>query len=519
MPCSDGLLNLLGGAFMSTNTQSDLNLLRERLGEVDDLNHAVAVLSWDQLVMMPEGGAVARGHAMETIATIQHEKFTSDEIGKLLDKLEGHAASLPEDDDDRCLIERTRYHWERQRRIPSELAGELAGFEATHVPIWLEARKEKDFTIFAPSLQKAVDLQMRVIDCFDPTDTPYDVLLEENQIGMTTAEVKALFDNVRAGLKPLIEQVATNLDAVDDSPLNQRYPVETQVALCRELAQGIGTTEDAWRLDPTVHPFETRFACTDVRLTTKYVENDLAVAVGGVNHEFGHGIYERQVSPDLERTGLNYGASLGLHESQSRTWENQVGRSRSYWEWAYPIYAKHFPEQAKKYDANAIYRAMNKMYPSLIRTESDQLTYGMHIILRFEIEQEMINGTLAISDVRDSWNARMKDLLGVDVPDDTRGVLQDIHWAGGGIGYFSAYLIGNVISAQGWELVERDIPDITDHFRRGEFGALRAWQKKHLHRHGSKFSPRAMTEKFLGGPIHHEPYVRYLTGRVNEFYA
>ena len=508
-----------GGFPLSTNTNAELDALRNLLGETDDLNHAIAVMSWDQLVMMPDGGGTARGHSMETVAKIQHDKFTSDEIGQLLDKLEGHAASLPEDDDDRCLIERTKYDWERARRIPSELAGEMAGFEATHFPVWLEARKTRDYKIFAPSLQKAVDLQMRLIDCFDPGEAPYDVLLEQYQIGMTTNEVKELFDNVRAGLKPLIEQVARKPDAVDDGPLSKTYDIDTQVALCRELAQGMGTTDDAWRVDPTVHPFASRFACTDIRLTTKYVEDDLAVSIGGVNHEFGHGLYERQISPDLERTGLNGGASLGLHESQSRTWENQVGRSQAYWEWAYPIYAKHFPEQAKKHDAVAIYRAMNKMFPSLIRTESDQLTYGMHIILRFEIEQEMINGTLLINDVRDSWNARMTDLLGVEVPDDTRGVLQDIHWAGAGIGYFSAYLIGNVISAQAWEQVEHDIPDIGDHFRKGEFGALRAWQKKHLHRHGSKYSPRATTEKFLVGPINHEPYVRYLTGRVNEFYS
>ncbi len=504
---------------MTANTDQDLNRLKELLAQAEDLTHALGVLSWDQNVMMPEGGAVNRGHSMETIAKLQHELFTSAEIGTLTEKLKPYVETLPEDDDDRCIVETTHRDWDRARRIPASLAGEMAAFEATHVPIWIEARKSKDFTMFAPSLQLGVDLQKRIIDCFDATESPYDVLLENSQIGMTTKEVKALFDNVRAGLKPLIAQVASNPDAIDDSPLGQNYPIDTQVRLCKELAAGVGTTEDAWRLDPTVHPFETRFACTDIRLTTKYVENDLAVAVGGVNHEFGHGIYERQVSPTLERTGLNYGASLGLHESQSRTWENQVGRSEAYWEWAYPIYAKHFPEQAKKFDANAIYRAMNKMFPSLIRTESDQLTYGMHIILRFEIEQEMINGTLAVKDARDSWNARMKDLLGVDVPHDGDGILQDIHWAGGGIGYFSAYLIGNVISAQAWEQVETDIPGISDQFRNGEFASLRDWQKEHLHKHGRKFSPRATTEKFLGGQLSHEPYVRYLTGRVNEFYG
>jgi carboxypeptidase Taq len=504
---------------MSSNTATDLKRLRELVAEVNDLDHANAVLSWDQNVMMPEGGSVARGAAMETVATIRHQKFTSPEIGQLTERLAGWAATEPEESIDRCLVERTAYDWERLRRVPASLAGELAGFEALHVPVWLEAREKKDYTIFAPSLQKAVDLQCRLIEYFEPTESPYDVLLENSEIGMTTAEVRHLFDNVRAGLKPLIDKVAANPDAVSDAPLAEHYPVEKQIALCKELAAGIGTTSDAWRLDPTVHPFETRFACTDIRLTTKYVENDLAVSVGGVNHEFGHGIYERQVSPDLERTGLNQGASLGLHESQSRTWENQVGRSRPYWQWAQGVFAKHFPEQAKKYDADTMYRAMNKLFPSLIRTESDQLTYGMHIILRFEIEQEMITGTLEIKDISESWNARMKDLLGVDVPDDKQGVLQDIHWAGGGIGYFSAYLIGNVISAQAWEAVERDLPGIRDGFAKGEFAPLRDWQKSHLHRFGRMYGPREMTEKFLGGPISHEPYVRYLTGIVDEFYS
>ncbi|MDQ2682051.1 MAG: carboxypeptidase M32, partial [Chloroflexota bacterium] len=407
-----------------TAHNADLARLKEIVAQVDDIDHALAVLSWDQNVMMPEGGSENRGHSMETLATMEHQLFTSDEVGALAEKLASYAESLPEDDDDRCLIEQTRRDWERARRLPANLAGELAAFEATHTPIWIEARKAKDFSMFEPSLQKAVDLQKRVIECYDPTESPYDVLLENSQIGMTTREVKDLFDNVRAGLKPLIEQVSAKLDAVDDSPLQETYPIETQVALCKELAEGFGTTPDSWRLDPTVHPFATRFACTDIRLTTKYVENDLAVAVGGTNHEFGHGIYERQISPALERTRLNSGASLGLHESQSRTWENQVGRSQAYWEWAYPIFAKHFPEQARRHDADALYRAMNKMFPSLIRTEADQLTYGMHIILRFEIEQEMINGTLAVKDAAESWNARMKDLLGVDVPHDGDGILQ-----------------------------------------------------------------------------------------------
>jgi carboxypeptidase Taq len=413
----------------------------------------------------------------------------------------------------------TRIHWEKERRVPTELAAELAAFESKHVPVWLEARERNDFRLFAPSLQRGVDLCCRLVDCYEPTASPYDVLLDRYDMGLDTAEIASLFATVRDGLKPLIKQVVEHADAVSDAPVRDYYPVDGQRALARELVEGLGFEADSWRLDETVHPFEISLSISDIRLTTKYKEHDLAHAIGGAIHEFGHGLYERQSDPALEGLPIAGGASSALHESQSRTWEILVGGRRSFWRWAYPIYARHFPEQAATYDEEAIYRAFNKMAPSLIRTEADQLTYGMHIILRFELEQELLSGSLAVRDVAEAWSAKMRDYLGVEVPDDLHGVLQDIHWASGSLGGFPAYLIGNVIGSQAWTLIERDMPDVDAQIAAGQFGPLREWSASHLHRMGSRYPARETMERFLGGPIDPQPYLTYLEGRVNELYS
>ena len=504
---------------MADSAANDLIELKRRMREVTDLGVSSGVLLWDQMVMMPEKGSGARGRALETLAGIAHERFIDDEVGRLVDRLAAHEASLPREHPDAALIRQVRINWEKQRKVPTALAAELDSFESKHVDVWLEARATNDYAIFQPSLERAVDLNLRLIDCYDNAGPAYDVLLDRSDMGLTTEEISTLFTTVRDGLKPLIQRVTDNVDAVSSEAMRQRYPIERQRELALELVEGLGFEGDSWRLDETVHPFEINFSITDVRLTTKYVEDDLEVAMGGAVHEFGHGLYERQCDPALEGLPIAGGASLALHESQSRTWEILVGGSRAYWRWAYPIYARHFPEQAARFDEETVYRAINKMQPSLIRTESDQLTYGMHIILRFEIEQELIAGTLKAADVREAWNARMKEYLGVDVPDDKQGVLQDIHWAGGQLGGFPAYLIGNVIGSHAWTMVERDLPDLDRQIEQGDFSALRAWQAEHLHRLGSIYSPRETIERFLGGPIDPTPYLAHLGAKVEELYG
>jgi len=493
--------------------------IKGRLAEIHDLNKIGWVLGWDQRTMMPPKGAAVRAEQLATIGRVAHEKFTSDEVGRLLEDLRPYEESLPYDSDEASLIRVARRDWEKARRVPAALRAEMSRAASLANPVWIEARKKSDFALFLPSLQRNVELKHQYVECFDEAENIYDLLLDDYEHGMKTAEVKAIFDELKQELVPLIAAVAERGDAVDDACLHGYFPVEQQRAFCLSLIERFGFQNDSWRLDPTVHPFASNSATTDIRITTRYHEDYLGPALFGSMHECGHGLYENGVSPALERTPLCRGASLGLHESQSRMWENLVGRSRPFWKFFFPKLRATFPEQFKAVDAEAFYRAINKVQPSLIRVEADEATYGLHIILRFELEQEIMNGRLALKDLPEAWNARMKEYLGVGVPDDARGVLQDIHWSGGMLGYFPTYSLGNIISAQIWEKALAALPDLYDQFERGEFMALREWLRQNLHQHGRKFTPRETLEKVVGGPINVGPYVRYLRTKYEGIYG
>ena len=493
--------------------------LKSRLAEIHDLNKIGWVLGWDQRTMMPPKGAAVRAEQLATIGRVAHEKFTSDEVGRLLEDLRPYEESLPYDSDEASLIRVARRDWEKARRVPAALRAEMSRAASLANPVWIEARKKSDFALFLPSLQRNVELKHQYVECFDEAENIYDLLLDDYEHGMKTAEVKAIFDELKQELVPLIAAVAERGDAVDDACLHGHFPVEQQRAFCLSLIERFGFQNDSWRLDPTVHPFASNSATTDIRITTRYHEDYLGPALFGSMHECGHGLYENGVSPALERTPLCRGASLGLHESQSRMWENLVGRSRPFWKFFFPKLRATFPEQFKAVDAEAFYRAINKVQPSLIRVEADEATYGLHIILRFELEQEIMNGRLALKDLPEAWNARMKEYLGVGVPDDARGVLQDIHWSGGMLGYFPTYSLGNIISAQIWESALTALPDLYDQFERGEFMALREWLRQNLHQHGRKFTPRETLEKVVGGPIDVGPYLLYLKRKFGDIYG
>lgn len=493
--------------------------LKNRLAEIHDLNKIGWVLGWDQRVMMPPKGAAVRAEQLATLGKVAHEKFTSAEIGQLLDDLRSHEESLPYDSDDASLIRVTRRDWEKARRVPAELRAEMTRAAAQANPVWVEARKKSDFALFLPALQRNVELKHKYVECFDEADNIYDILLDDYEQGITTAEVKALFDELKRDLVPLINAIAGRSETVNDACMHGYFPVDKQRALCQNLIEHFGFRADSWRLDPTVHPFASNSATTDIRITTRYYEDYIGPALFGSMHECGHGLYENGVAPALERTPLCRGASLGLHESQSRMWENLVGRSRAFWQFAFPKLQAAFPEQMAGVDAEAFYRAINKVQPSLIRVEADEATYSLHIILRFELEQEVMNGTLALKDLPEAWNARMKQYLGVDVPDNARGVLQDIHWSGGMLGYFPTYALGNIISAQIWEKALAALPDLYAQFERGEFMHLREWLRDNLHRHGRKYTPKETMQKVVGGPIAVGPYVRYLKSKLGEIYG
>jgi len=493
--------------------------LKTRLAEVHDLSKAVGMLGWDMETMMPPGGGPARAQQMAAVHKIAHEKFTDPAIGRLLDALRSYEAGLAHDSDEAALVRVARRDYEKAVRVPAELQAEMTHSASIARQVWAEARERSDFGLFLPHLQRNLDLKLRYVECFDPSDEPYDILLDDFEPGTKTAEVRAVFGALKADLVPLIARIRERHDAVSDAPLHGHFPADGQREFAWSLIERLGATRASWRLDPTAHPFATNFATQDIRLTTRYYEHYLSASLFGTMHEFGHGLYEHQIAPDLEHTPLCHGVSLGLHESQSRMWENLVGRSREFWSFMYPSLQAAFPGPLAGVDREAFYRAINKVEPSLIRVEADEATYSLHIILRFELEQDMLHGRVALKDLPAVWNARMKDYLGVEVPDDARGVLQDVHWSGGMFGYFATYALGSILSAQIWERVLADLPDLPGCIARGEFGPLREWLAQHLHRHGRKFMPKEMVERITGGPIRVGPFMGYLKRKFSDVYG
>lgn len=493
--------------------------LKKRLAEIHDLGKVASLLSWDQAVTMPPGGGPARAEQMATIGRIAHEMFTAPEIGSLLDDLAGCEASLPYDSDEASLIRATRYDYAKAVKVPAGLRAEMTRVASLARNAWAGARAQSDFAAFKPFLQQTLDLKKRYVDCYQPTGDPYDVLLDDFERGMQSAEVRRIFDELKAAVVPLIAAVADRSDAVSDECLHGEFPIDRQREVCLSILHRFGYTEREWRFDPTAHPFASNTSLGDIRLTTRYYADYLAPSLFGSMHECGHGLYEHGISPALERTPLCRGTSLGIHESQSRLWENLVGRSRAAWRFFLPELQQAFP-QLGSVDLDTFYRAINKVQPGFIRVEADELTYGLHVVLRFELEQEMLSGALTLDELPEAWNARMKAYLGVDVPDAANGVLQDVHWSLGYVGYFPTYVIGSIVSAQIWEKAIGAMPDLPQQFERGEFQPLREWLRENLHRHGRKFTPKETLQKVAGtDQVTVSPYVNYLRNKFSEIYG
>ena len=488
---------------------ADLRALRERLAEIVDLAKAVGVLAWDQKVTMPPGGHPARAEAMATVGRIAHEKFTDAEVGNLLERLRPLEDSLEYDSDDASLIRVTRRDWEKQRRVPTELRTEMIRAAALGNQVWIEARATNDFGKFLPALERNLDLKRHYVECFEWKDSPYTALLDDFEPYMLTSEVAEVFGAIRPALAELVKEAPS----VDASFLFQDYPVEDQKEFYGRILDTLGFEEGSYRLDPTVHPFCTSFSRRDVRMTTRF-ESGLD-GLWSTLHEAGHGQYAHGIAESLERTPLAGSPSLGLNESQSRTWENLVGRSRPFWLHWYEPLQQAFPGQLGDVDLETFLAAVNRAEPGLIRVEADETTYSLHIILRFELEQRLIEGTLEPKDLPEAWAAGMSNLLGVDVPDDTHGVLQDIHWSQGGIGYFPTYALGNVISLQIWASVRDAIPDLDAQMEAGELHELAAWLRDNLYSLGRKFTPKETIERITGSPtINSQPYLVYLRDKL-----
>jgi carboxypeptidase Taq len=486
--------------------------LLARAGELNDVVKLASLASWDQQTMMPPGGAAARARARATVSKLAHGLVVDDELGRLLDGLQTYEDSFDPASNEASLIRLMRRERAKELRVPAELREQQARSAAEAYVAWVQARADSDFPRFLPYLERNVELRRAYADCFD-VDEPYDALLDDFEPGMKTAEVRAVFDRLKEGLAPLIDE-ASHAE-LDDGFLTGSFPLEAQLELQRIVLGRFGFREGSIRIDPTAHPFASSFGVSDIRLTTRYSESELTSIFASM-HEAGHGLYEHNVDPTLEGTPLCRGCSLALHESQSRMFENLVGRGIRFWRQLYPEAQRLFPEQLGSVPLEAFHRAINRVRPSLIRVEADQATYSLHIILRFELEQELIAGTLAARDLPGIWAERMHAYLGVEVPDDAHGVLQDVHWASGTLGYFPTYAIGNVMSLQIWERLREDLPGLDDDLERSDLGALTDWLREHLWRHGKKFLPAEMLERVVGTGLDAEPYLRYLETTLGE---
>jgi carboxypeptidase Taq len=491
--------------------------LKRRLAVVHDVSKAMFLLAWDQRTMMPVNGAPARAEQLATLSRLAHDLFTSDEVGGLLDDLIEYERSLDYESDEASLIRVGRRDYDRESRVPADLRGDLTRASSSGYEAWVEARAQSDYESFLPHLQRNVELRRRYADCFE-ADEPYDALLEDYEPGMKAADVREVFDVLKPELIALVRAVADHQDDVDNSFLKGSYSADRQHRLSLAVLERLGFEPDSWRLDTTAHPFASSMSTGDIRLTTRFKEHDVSDALFSTMHEFGHGVYERNVDPVLGRSLLCRGASMTLHESQSRLWENLVGRSRPFWQFFHPTFQSIFPE-FDGVDEESFYRAVNKVEPSYIRVESDEVTYSLHIILRFELEQELISGELELRDLPEAWNSRMQEYLGVKVTDDANGVLQDTHWSAGNLGYFPTYALGNVVSLQIWEQALGSMPDLPDQIGRGEFSELRGWLRDQLYRHGRKFMPKELIERITGGGLDPGPYLRYLNQKVGDVYG
>jgi carboxypeptidase Taq len=480
--------------------------LLARLAEVHDIGRAAGVLGWDQRVTMPPLGAGARAEMLATLSRIAHEKFIDDEVGRLLDELRPVEESHPYDSDEASLIRVTRRDWEKARRVPTSLREEMTRAAAVGHQAWVEARQASDFASFLPYLRHNFELQLRYVECFEWSDSPYTVLLDDYEPFMTTTDVADIFARLRPALTELIHDAPT----VGAPFLAGNFPPDTQRDFAGRVLARLGLTDGSWRLDPTVHPFCSSFSNRDIRLTTRYHDSDLE-SVWSTLHEAGHGLYAHGIADSLQRTPLAGAPSLGLNESQSRTWENLVGRSRPFWTHWYEPLQETFPDVLGRVTLDDFVQAINRAEPGLIRVDADETTYSLHIILRFELERGMIEGAIALEDLPELWNAKMKEFLGVDVPDDAHGVLQDVHWSGAGMGYFPTYALGNVISLQIWERVREAMPDLDDQLAAGELQPLAGWLTEHLYAIGRKLAPKETLARLTGSEeIDPEPYLAYL---------
>ncbi len=501
-----------------SSAETRLTELRKRLLEISDLGYAAAVLGWDQATYMPAAGAPARGRQKAMLSRLAHERATDPDLGRLLDSLQPHVEALHSDSDEACLVRVARREFERATKVPADFVSRRAEHGARSYDAWTRARPADDFATMRPYLEKGIELAREYAGFFAPCASIADPLIDRSDEGMTTASVRVLFDALRAELVPIANAICDQAPA-DDSCLRGPFDEGPQLAFATLAIEAIGYDMRRGRMDKTHHPFCTKFSGDDVRITTRVRLDDLSDALFSCMHEAGHAIYEQGVASALVGTPLGHGVSAGVHESQSRMWENMVGRSRGFWEHFYPALQSTFPAQLQAVPLETFYRAINKVQRSLIRTDADEVTYNLHVMMRFDLEIDMLEGRLAVKDLPEAWRARMLADLGLAPPDDRDGCLQDVHWYSGWIGgAFQGYTIGNILAAQLYDAAVAAHPSIPTEIGEGVYDTLSGWLCDRVYRHGAKFRPDELIERATGAPLATAPYVAYLRGKYGALY-
>lgn len=496
--------------------QTLMQCLREREGTIRDLRQAQALLAWDQNTYMPEGASEARGQQVATLAGIGHTLQTDPEFGALVEALE--AADLPAGSVEAAMVCRARREFDIAARLPDELVQNLSRHAVRAQQVWARAREARDFAPFAPALERMVELKREQAEILGYQDHPYDALHDDYEPGSTAARVRSVFEPLREATVSLVRRIQASGVHHGDAVLRQAYDEGEQESYALAVVTAFGYDLRHGRLDRTVHPFATSFSKYDVRITTRYQLDHLSPALFGTLHESGHGMYEQGIADEYYRTFLEVPASLGIHESQSRMWENLVGRSRAFWQGAYPGLQRRFPRQLGHHELQTFYGAINRVEPSFIRVEADEVTYNLHIMLRFELELALIEGSLAVRDLPAAFDARMEEYLGITPPDAAQGVLQDVHWATGLFGYFPTYALGNLMSVQLFEAATGAIPSLVDDIRTGDFGPLLGWLRENVHVHGNRYLPGELLRRATGSDLDAGPYLRYLEAKFSDLY-
>lgn len=498
---------------MADAKQSYEQLVRE-LREIGLLRSVGSVLGWDERTQLPPKGTEHRAAQSSLLARMIHERFTSPRIGQWLSDVEGSPLLVDPESDAAVNVRETRRSYDRARKLPSSLVEEQTRVAVIAQQVWGEARKKNDYPMFEPWLAKILDLKRQEATYVGYTTEMYDALLDEFEPGETAANLRKTFEELRVQLVDLIGKIVASGRKAPVEILERNYPPDAQAKLARQAAEKVGFDFEAGRLDVSLHPFCTGLGPGDTRMTTRYDPNYFGDAFFGVLHETGHGLYDQGLPPEHFGTPRGEAVSLGIHESQSRMWENFVGRGRAFWRHFLPIAKAAFPQTLADVSEDQWYFAVNDVRPSLIRTEADEATYNLHVLLRFELEQALLNNELSTKDLPEAWNKKMRQYLSIAPPDDAHGCLQDIHWSGGAIGYFPTYTLGNLYAAQFFEQARQDLGDLDAQFARGEFAPLLGWLRKNIHTHGERYRAGELVKRITGKPLSAEPLMRHLRSKA-----